>query len=99
MNRSHKVVWNKVRRAYVATAENKLSRCKKSSKVILGIALASLLSSPAIAETLTLDNAYISSLGSTKLIDGKDKNGEYSSIEVKTEGDLRKLANAVKDHD
>ena len=97
MNRSHKVVWNKVRRAYVATDENKLSHCKKSCKAILGIALISLFSPTVIAETLTIDNAYIEGIGTTKLIDGKDKNFEYSSIEVKTEGDFRKLANAVKD--
>lgn len=97
MNRSHKVVWNKVRRAYVATDENKLSHCKKSCKAILGISLISLCSPTVIAETLTIDNAYIEGIGTTKLIDGKDKNFEYSSIEVKTEGDFRKLANAVKD--
>lgn len=93
MNKAFKVLWNDVRKTFVVSSERKMTRGKsaKTTKTIVASAVAGVLAlsaCSAFAKDITNDSLH--DIGTTKFIAG---NGD--SLNIQTEGDVRKLINAV----
>lgn len=92
MNKAFKVLWNQVRGSYVVASEAQVTHGKpgKAVKTIVAAAVAGLMAVGVSAQAREITYEKIGSEGSTKFISGA---GE--TLEIKTNGDLRDLVEAI----
>ena len=96
MNKAFKVLWNQVRGSYVVTSEAQVTHGKpgKAVKTIVAAAVAGLMAVGVSAQAREITYGTIGSEGSTKFISGAG-----DTLEIKTNGDLRDLVEAIGTED
>ena len=92
MNKAFKVLWNQVRGSYVVASEAQVTHGKpgKAVKTIVAAAVAGLMAVGVSAQAREITYEKIGSEGSTKFISGAG-----DTLEIKTNGDLRDLVEAI----
>lgn len=92
MNKAFKVLWNQVRGSYVVASEAQVTHAKpgKAVKTIVAAAVAGLMAVGVSAQAREISYGTIKSEGSTKFISGTG-----DTLEIKTNGDLTEVIDAI----